>query len=587
MRRDSLGGCVATLCVLAACGDPAGPAPAVAALECKQDETCDDGLACTEDRCDERQVCVNTPIGRGCPVEGACVDCAALDDPAGCLVGLCDPEVGCRAEPVAAGTPCGEPRCVDGVHTPAGACAEGGVCVAAAPEPCGGEITACEARHCSADGARCLALPALTAACQLPGGEAPEIWRGAELRRMAGVDEDAWRFERREVIFQDGKMALTTRVDETGASKTQLDPPLYEGDPGAFELDFLGSDWLATMTPDARVLVGVPVRHSGLQVLLRAPAEPLAPDALAGRWAVLLTWTLPAWHPGVLFGHVGEVGTWVGEIDLSPSPEGACSGLDDRVASWTDDAYLLTAGPHCLATSETGAFAGPLRFRFSGSPGFASLHLEGTLGAGGDLAVATVASEPDGGERSDVHGLVLLVRVAAPEGALVGRYATLALHDAIHSAAAIAGAHGPRSHFRGQLTFDAHGDVASGALDRLPDTYACLPDGPTRERFRVRPAFDTGLPGTLDVPLVDAAASPPFAGTDFTRLTYAGSALPGLAALDGASPLWVGTRVNGLNLHTGALDAALRGPALLVWRPPGAEPHLAPIGEDPDSWCLP
>lgn len=71
-------------------------------------DSCDDGDACTEDSCDSETGCINTDISAGC------------DDGEDCTVDSCDPVNGCDNTPVEDGTLCdsGDGQCAGGVCVP-------------------------------------------------------------------------------------------------------------------------------------------------------------------------------------------------------------------------------------------------------------------------------------------------------------------------------------------------------------------------------------------------------------------------------------------------------------------------------------
>ncbi|MCA9529811.1 MAG: hypothetical protein KC543_06725 [Myxococcales bacterium] len=155
-RRAARVGCVVAL-ALAGCGHARVAPPACGA------GACDDGVACTVDRCEVEggaAACIHTPDANACP-----------DDGLPCTVAVCVPEAGCVSRPVPDGPLCDGGRgvcdagrcvplswectedvvCDDGVdctadacgpagctHTPvAGACDDGVACTADACGPAG------------------------------------------------------------------------------------------------------------------------------------------------------------------------------------------------------------------------------------------------------------------------------------------------------------------------------------------------------------------------------------------------------------------------------------------------------------------
>jgi len=131
--------------------------------------SCDDGLSCTADACDSASGECNNDIVIGCFIDGSCVEEGASDPENLCRVchSSADPEHYVASAP---GDRCGEPSCVDGELTPAGACDTAGNCVAGEPRRCGeGEFAGC------ADERTCLAGCISDEECESPllciGGE--------------------------------------------------------------------------------------------------------------------------------------------------------------------------------------------------------------------------------------------------------------------------------------------------------------------------------------------------------------------------------------------------------------------------------
>ena len=91
---------------------------------------CDDGNACTVDRCDPATGCVHYDDSLRCEEE------VTSDDP--CAAPVCDPEVGCTTAAAPDGTVCGEGDCTTSYICLQGACTEvttpdGGACGATTP----------------------------------------------------------------------------------------------------------------------------------------------------------------------------------------------------------------------------------------------------------------------------------------------------------------------------------------------------------------------------------------------------------------------------------------------------------------------
>jgi hypothetical protein len=129
------------------------------ALGCVHLPACNDRNPCTADACQPATGCSNTPVadGTSCadpnPCNGAEV-CAAgvcapatpldCDDNNVCTIELCDPAVGCRYTPVAAGAPCPDASVCNGLET-----CQGSTCQAGTPLGCD-DGNACTTDSCNA-----------------------------------------------------------------------------------------------------------------------------------------------------------------------------------------------------------------------------------------------------------------------------------------------------------------------------------------------------------------------------------------------------------------------------------------------------
>ncbi|MCA9516287.1 MAG: hypothetical protein KC635_15200, partial [Myxococcales bacterium] len=170
IRRALLGAATMTL-LLAGCIE-AGRGPAVEtdtlATTCTSDGICDDGNACTDDRC-EGGTCVRTPVSAGAPcvsgaaseacvagswhapdacndvgecVDGGATECTTATALGPCELATCDPTGGCGVELRPAGARCvaedGQSDACDGSTTyyREDTCDKHGVCVEGGVEEC-------------------------------------------------------------------------------------------------------------------------------------------------------------------------------------------------------------------------------------------------------------------------------------------------------------------------------------------------------------------------------------------------------------------------------------------------------------------
>lgn len=111
--------------------------------------TCDDGLDCTVDSCAEAIAeCVNVLDG-GCLIDGTCVAEDTIDEDNLCQI--CDSDVATSEfSPLADGTLCSDPSCMDRTITPGATCMSA-ICVVADPMPCPGGL-ACQDENVCAGG---------------------------------------------------------------------------------------------------------------------------------------------------------------------------------------------------------------------------------------------------------------------------------------------------------------------------------------------------------------------------------------------------------------------------------------------------
>lgn len=109
--------------------------------------TCDDGLDCTVDSCAEAiEECVNVLDG-GCLIDGTCIADDTIDEDNVCQI--CDPDVAtAEYSPVADGTTCSDPSCMDRTITPASTCMAA-ICAVADPMPCPGGVACQDANICA------------------------------------------------------------------------------------------------------------------------------------------------------------------------------------------------------------------------------------------------------------------------------------------------------------------------------------------------------------------------------------------------------------------------------------------------------
>ena len=124
-----------------------GDFPALCAVTPDSVPECDDGIPCTDDKCDPAEGCLSTP------------DNAVCDDVNDCTQDVCALGVGCENSAWDDGTPCGEPggqdSCQQGTCTCMSAC-EGKVC---GPDGCGGSCGDCPGPQDVCEGGLCVCQP--------------------------------------------------------------------------------------------------------------------------------------------------------------------------------------------------------------------------------------------------------------------------------------------------------------------------------------------------------------------------------------------------------------------------------------------
>ncbi len=285
------------------------------------DPACDDGLPCTEDRCDLASAsCVNAPS------EGACFDgercgCAHLDALDACRVGVCDGGV-CRETIAPAGTFCTAPSCLD----------EGTWAAAF----CDGSGAACPSEIVDV----CEASPAERGVCVDPllGCEAVSrpSWEG-----LTGGWAGLW-WRVREVDGAPTWTALTWAADAEGPvwvtlwapDGTVVGVPKEHGialaaDRLHLDVAMTGTTTIAPLVSDESLVLGTAGLEGRQLVQIRRAAAPGSPRP--GVWSVVTVGDADA--PG------GSITVGRGELEVRDDAAGACAAFIGEGAG---------PGPGCL-----------------------------------------------------------------------------------------------------------------------------------------------------------------------------------------------------------------------------------------------
>lgn len=403
----------------------------------ESDPACDDGNACSEDWCGADGLCQHSPPTGACPTPDACLDCRTLDDPARCIVGMCQPGIGCIGTQAPEGTRCADSRCDSGTFAPESQCDASGACVPAGqPTVCQGADDPCQVATCT-DEAGCGVHTQVTESCGLASQ-----WGLVALLHPAGCSNLSsglleWRRFTLDLTEETGAGLEFNAAG--GVEKAFNGVQIVPRDPdGLVRIDFDGRRLYGAMSLDTSLLVATPVEvNEGLAIGVRI-GEGHPKDALSGRW---LTWLVTSRSPT---SNSEEHLSVVGETVLTPSTNdtGACvlssgwgSGaafLDNRASrtpkgsqnAFRTDYNAFWGVDNCIAVANDGAINGSLRLLYGND-----VALRGWLSADGNTATMLVTHETT--EERAVGALVMrrMVEGDRAQPRIDGTYSVFSLDD--------------------------------------------------------------------------------------------------------------------------------------------------------------
>ena len=252
---------------------------------------CDDGLPCTADACDlNRNQCVHSRLPGSCALDATSCGCSGLDDRERCIIGVCDPLLGCIERPMPAGAACG-PTGVDalcGDDGFSGRLCDGTIdsCTSVSEASCADYAAAENYAMCMSD-VGCATLPT-------PNYEAVEgTWYRVQWDMRDGVPLVKSNFLVALEDIGDGISTITQRLGSGGVS-VFTEPVLVDA------LGRLGHSWDMDGEPRWVVMDGslrfgstFDIQTGQSRVLFRLPIEMLTAKMLAGAWRGYLTRQYP------------------------------------------------------------------------------------------------------------------------------------------------------------------------------------------------------------------------------------------------------------------------------------------------------